>query len=76
MRTDYTIFKKQDSVMEITEHSNNFDIAVGEGNIDRCEPFWSEMNNLTLEELKDINQKLTNVISSFDNDYEGCKVDY
>ena len=67
MSTDYELINK-DGSLEITEHSNLFDVTIYTGTGDICD--------LSLEDLKKMNQELTNIISYFDSDYEGCEVDY
>ena len=73
MSTNYTLIEKNGCGVEITEHSNLFDIAVWGGD---TEPEWTEITDLTLEDIKLINQRLTNIISYFDTDYEGCGASY
>lgn len=73
MSTNYELIDKQGGGVEITEHSCLFDIAIYSGTI---EPEWCEVNNLTLDDLKEVNQKITNIISYFDPDYKGCEVKY
>mgnify|MGYP001259719324 CR=1 FL=1 len=73
MSTDYTLIEKHGCGVEITEHSNLFDIAVWVGSI---EPEWTDIADLTLKDIKLINQRITNIISYFDTDYEGCTVNY
>lgn len=73
MSTNYEVIDKDGNGVEITEHSCLFDINIYNGTI---EPEWCEVNDLTLEDLKEVNQKITNIISYFDLDYEGCEVNY
>ncbi|MCP3683625.1 MAG: hypothetical protein GY861_13140 [bacterium] len=72
MSTDYSLMYKLGYELDITEHSTLFDITLCEGR----EQSWAEISDLTLDEVKLINQRITNIISYFDPDYGGCKVDY
>lgn len=72
MSTDYVLINKLGRELEITEHSSLFDINLCEG----FEQNWADIRDLTLEDVKLINQRLTNIISYFDTDYEGCEVSY
>lgn len=73
MSTDYVLIEDDKGSVEVWEHSCKFDVAVVEGKV---EPYHTILRDLSLEQLKDLNQQLTNVISYFDPDYDECKVDY
>jgi hypothetical protein len=73
MSTDYVLIENSEGSVEVWEHSCKFDITVLEGKI---EPHYCVLRDLSLEQIKEVNQQLTNVISYFDPDYEECKVDY
>lgn len=72
MSTNYVLLDNYKGSVECLEHSNKFDLELGVGSI---EPHWLSLDNLTLDDLKEINQQLTNVISYFDSDYHECKAD-
>ncbi|AUR93525.1 hypothetical protein NVP1187O_212 [Vibrio phage 1.187.O._10N.286.49.F1] len=72
MSTNYVLLDNAKGSVECLEHSNKFDLELGVGSV---EPHYLSLDNLTLEELKEINQQLTNLISYFDPDYRECKVD-
>lgn len=73
MSTDYVLIENREGSVEVWEHSCKFDIAVMNSKI---EPQHCVLRNLTENQLKEINQQLTNVISYFDPDYKGCEVKY
>ena len=59
--------------VSIVEHSCKFDFLVyGHGH----EPEWVEVPDMTEDQLKEMAQKLVNVISYYDPDYDGCTVKY
>jgi hypothetical protein len=73
MSTDYVLIENSEGSVEVCEHSGKFDITVLEGKI---EPHHCVLRDLSPEQLKEVNQQLTNVISYYDPDYEECKVNY
>ena len=73
MSTEYTLINNMKGCIAVCEHSNKFDICIQDSNL---EPQWCDMNNLTLEEMKEVAEKLVNVISYYDPDYTECKVSY
>ena len=72
MSTNYILLNNDKGSVECLEHSSKFDLELGVGCI---EPRYLSLDELTLEDLKEINQQLTNVISYFDPDYHECKAD-
>lgn len=73
MSTDYVLIDKLGHTVELCEHSCKFDLDLCD---DGLEPNWFTIKDLTLDDLKKINQELTNVISYFDPDYDKCEVGY
>ena len=72
MSTNYVLLANNGCCIEVLEHSNKFDLGIPVG---AEESYCDYLNDLTLEELKELNQQLTNVISYFDPDYHECKAD-
>lgn len=62
MGTTYELFNDGGQGIEVEESSCKFEISMWCGSL---EPEGFDVGRLTLEELKEINQKLTNVISYF-----------
>ena len=73
MSTEYTLINNMKGCIDVCEHSNKFDICIQDS---KLEPQWCDMVNLTLEDMKNITEKLVNVISYYDPDYTECKVSY
>lgn len=73
MSTIYRLLSKSESGLEVTEHSCKFDILLEKN---QEEPNCIEVEDLSLEDLKTLNQNLTNLISYFDDNYVECKIDY
>lgn len=73
MSTDYELISHLGEGVEITERSSKFDINVWSGTI---EPEWCSVEGLTLNQIKEVSQRLVNVISYYDENYHECKVDY
>ena len=77
MSTEYILFEEGNKEFSIYEHSNNFDIVMevteDEENLEVQDLY---ICGLTLTQLKEVNQRLTNVISYFDTDYKACQVNY
>lgn len=71
MSTEYILLDKgDDTSVSILEHSGKFDLGI------YIEDFSVDLCDLTLEDLKQMNQKLVDVISYFDTEYDGCKTSY
>lgn len=71
MSTDYVLVENDDVEVWICEHSCKFDLATFDNNTNT---FYRQMDGLTLDQLKHMNQQLTNVISYFDSDYAKCEI--
>lgn len=71
MSTEYTLLQNgEGNSLSIIEHSNKFNLWVD------TDHFSTGICDLTLEDLKQMNQKLVDVISYFDMEYDGCKTSY
>lgn len=81
MSTEYLMIEKLNreeirTIFSIGEHSNLFDLDCFEyRDVDGYSRMIS-VDDLTLDDLKEISQELVNVISYFDPDFSGTKVKY
>lgn len=66
MSTSHQIIERKPLVLEVDEHSNQFDLTLGTSFTSYGEPnFNAEIPNLTIEELTEIGIRLMEVISYY-----------
>lgn len=71
MSTEYILAKGQGKELSLDEHSNEFDLGFFQG-----EQYTNIYRDMTVDNLKELVQGLTNTISYFDGCYEGTKPSY